>query len=536
MRNGDQWKERFSKGARRRRGSSVSSASSSEAGDDLGVYSPLASYKPLRESAEEKKDWEKVEEKLNHNSNCQVGVPPPTSTSTTASVIGDDDDEEVVSALSLKVRVDEVDCIRGSSLRRLKRQPSLEQMDTEDDEISHLQPRGRDTSSSSIGSASSTFSAMSGVSSASSNTGTEEPANSAPLALESSSTCDPLHLSAPSHDQPSPSSPTSPPSSYTMATRGKRRRKPSAPIKEDEEPPEERYEGYCRDRERGRSRRDNHRLRALKIRNLGGDDDDVNMLFPLPSPRRSPSTSPLSTPQGSATPTNGGSVTPSPNPSPTPSSSAVHLLNTNAPKKRSRLGVNEIKDPESGPLHEAAKDEIEADVETREEERGSSHAGDTRKEPSVLPWSLKRKEKEHPPSIAKAAEIALAQTEAEVEEVDEGGVGNGSLGLAEEDEWVKIRGNGHLKTASEPGSIGSLKEKKVPSVLPPPPSTTTQTQPSSPLQTSSSAQVRSQPEGNKSQPPPPPPTASRPQKQQRRSSLRAGAFLEIFRSVPGITP
>ncbi|KAF9259189.1 hypothetical protein L218DRAFT_1080018 [Marasmius fiardii PR-910] len=506
-RNGDQWKERFSKGARRRRGSSVSSVGSSEAEDNLGMYSPMASYKPLRDLVKEK-EGSKVEDKPNSNSNSQGGLTSTSSTSTSA--IADDEDEEVVSSLSLAVRVDEVDCIQGSSIGRLKRQPSAEQLDTEDDEPSNLPPgtlRGRETSYSSVGSSSSTFSAMSGVSSATSNPGAEE--------TSPEPVCDqpPPPVQRP-RTQPLPSHSINFPSSYTMATRGKRRRKPSTPIKETEEPPEEKYEGYCRDRERGRSRREHHRLKALKTRNLDADDDDVNMLFPLPSPRRSPSSSPLNTPQGSATPTNGGSGTPSPNPSPTPSSSAVHL--TNAPKKRSRLGIDETEEAEPSPLLDVGEDEDEVEVET------GPCVVEAKSELSALSRSHKRKEKEIPPSIAKAAEITLAETEA-----DKGRSRTDAI-LVEEDEWVNIRPGGHSKTASEP-TIGSLREKKptpkIPSFLPP----------STPKQQGSISQLTPPSLKSHVNAPSPSPSPSRPHK-QRRSSLRAGAFLEIFRSVPGLTP
>ncbi|KAG7090523.1 hypothetical protein E1B28_009632 [Marasmius oreades] len=282
VRNGDQWKERFSKGARRRRGSSVSS---SEGGDDLGMFSPMASYKPLQEGQQEKN---KVEDKSNPNSNPRDGL---ASNSSTSAVVDDDDTEEdVMSSLSLAVRVDEVDCMQGSTLGRLKRQPSLDPMDTEDDELSsNPHTRERDVSSSSVGSSFSTFSTMSGVSSATSNAGDGES-----FPLKSTSTCEPPAPLRGPNIQPLPSTSITPPSSYTKVTRGNRRQKPSTPIKEDEEPSEERCEGSSRDRERGRRRREHQRLKALKTHDLYANDDDLNMLFPLPSPRRSPSTSPLS--------------------------------------------------------------------------------------------------------------------------------------------------------------------------------------------------------------------------------------------------
>ncbi|KAK1226578.1 hypothetical protein PQX77_010461 [Marasmius sp. AFHP31] len=577
---GDQWKERFSRGARRRRGSSVSSATSaseSEGGQDVDPYSPMASYKPLREAVkEEAAEKEKQEDKANtHPSNANASL------ATSTSAVADDDELEdiLVTPLSLAVRVDEVDSLKGSRFTRPPT-PLTDQLDTEDESQPQHAPqesreRGRgmerEISTSSVGSSSSTFSTTSGCSSSTSHAG-----GSSTSLIESASSCDQSTLSdlPPSlrraHTQPLPSSscPSAPPTSYTMATRGKRRRKPSTPIKEDEEPPEEQYVGFCRDRirdrgdkERGRSKRESHRLKALKIRAHEAEDDD-NMLFPLPSPRRSPSISPLSessdhqdafkplstisplqldTPNGSLTPTNasiGGSKTPSPTSSvgasPAASSSTVHLQ-PNAPKKRSRLGLDSS--PE-GSTENASAEEVAVETTPSTTPEGPDKDPMEATEEFVLPQSITRKDREKkdiappPPSLAKAAEIALAETTVEP-----------ASPPLEEEEWINLRpkGSGHSKAASEP-SAGSMKERpkklspRIPFSLSPSTSSSSSStqQRSSPILASSTPLALNTGVRPASSSPSPSPIA----KTRRKSSLRsgAGAFFDIFRGVPGITP
>ncbi|KAL0061957.1 hypothetical protein AAF712_011241 [Marasmius tenuissimus] len=540
----------------------------------------MASYKPLREAVKEEaaeKEKQQQEDKINsHQSNANASV------ATSTSAVADDDELEdiLVTPLSLAVRVDEVDSLKGSRFTRPPTPPT-DQLDTEDESQPQHVPqepreRGRgmerEISTSSVGSSSSTFSITSGCPSSTSHAG-----ESSTSLIESTSSCDQSTLSGlpPSlrraHTQPLPSSscPSAPPTSYTMATRGKRRRKPSTPIKEDEEPPEEQYVGFCRDRirdrgdkERGRSKRESHRLKALKIRAHEAEDDD-NMLFPLPSPRRSPGISPLSessnlqgafkflpkvsflheldTPNGSLTPTNasmGGSKTPSPTSSvgasPAASSSTIHLQ-PNAPKKRSRLGLDSS--PE-GSTENASAEEIAVEITPSTTPEGPDKDPMEATEEFVLPQSITRKDREKkdvappPPSLAKAAEIALS--EASVEPASP---------PLEEEEWVNLRpkGSGHFKAASEPAA-GSMKERskklspRIPFSLSPSassPSSSTQ-QRSSPILASSNPLALNTGVRPASSSPSPSPIS----KTRRKSSLRsgAGAFFDIFRGVPGITP
>ncbi|EEB97591.1 hypothetical protein MPER_03057 [Moniliophthora perniciosa FA553] len=127
-RTGDQWEERFSKGARRRRGSSVSSSSgasvtSEEGGDqEAAMYSPMASYQPLRLAAGNASNAVDAT-KSNPGSN-------PNSAASTSAVMldgGDEDDEPdmEVSTFVTEVTVDEVDSIRKRKGKFKNWEPSL---------------------------------------------------------------------------------------------------------------------------------------------------------------------------------------------------------------------------------------------------------------------------------------------------------------------------------------------------------------------------------------------------------------------------
>ncbi|KAK7054719.1 hypothetical protein VNI00_003182 [Paramarasmius palmivorus] len=391
LRTGNQWEERFSKGARRRRGSSVSSSSgasmTSEEGEldpEAAMYSPMAHYKPLKYL--ETKDTE-----ANPSSNSD----PVHASASTSAICEEDEPEVQVNKFAASVAVDEVESIRKRKGKfknweaplRADGHPDYVETEDELDVLSRKRDgeREREVSTSSTSTTHSSISATSSTSATSYNSSAPDVS----LVTKDFAPASPtVPIPIPGHVNVIP-----PPTSYSHV-KTKRRRKPATPIKEDEEPDE---------KESLQSSSRSKRYSACRLRR-NDDDEDANLLFPLPSPRRSPNSSPLSTP-GSQTPMN-GSKTPSPNGSltATPMSSSSQVQLHDPPVRRrekSKLGPNcERISPASS---------------------SSSGEGSTveSSERAMLPESLSKKYKhQRVPSLKAAATVAAAARLKEGEKVE----------------------------------------------------------------------------------------------------------------------
>uniref|UniRef100_A0A0W0F2G7 Uncharacterized protein n=1 Tax=Moniliophthora roreri TaxID=221103 RepID=A0A0W0F2G7_MONRR len=525
-RTGDKWEERFSKGARRRRGSSVSSSSgasvtSEEGGDqETTMYSPMAHYQPLDLAA-----WNASNAvdatKSNPNSN------PNSAASTSAVKLdgGDEDEPDVeVSTFVTEVTVDDVESIRKRKGKFKSWEPLLRSegdfVETEEglEEGTGTrtpreweQERAREVSTSST-------STYSSISAASSTSATSYNSVSSPDVTTTINTKDLYGAGFPlprSHSAPStPTITSAVPSTFVI-------------------PPPASYPHVKSTSSRSKKAGGRKQLRSLR---RGDDDDDINLLFPLPSPKRSPGSSPSNTP-GSQTPMN-GSKTPSPNPSPMSSSSEVQLQ---VPPKRSRekskLGLNcEQISPTSSSSSGSMEPETPVDATAE----------------MVLPESLTKKAPkghERVPSLKAAAEVAAAELQLQREggkgkkvdtEAEDGGEGEGEgegdentavpPTPANESEWIRVDTRNSKARQRETVSVGhgepSVSSTANPSS--PIPSSSTQKQTHEHLHGSHSISEHS----TSSTPPRPKP--------RRRSSLRvgAGALLrasaDMFRAVGSV--